>query len=342
LRRLLAVFVLFTSLSLVAAGPKSPTPAPTPTPAPVPALPAVPQPVVLVYPFDEPPDLDPRYGGAVANIYAQVLSQTGGVKVLAIPTGIKREDYQKFAHVEHADYYISGYIEPIGQSAAIVTQVVDVTSSISVYSATTQISDVPDIASQALNARTVILEAAGVARPEIADNGATPTPQASGTTSGASVPITNVLGDLFKGKGKSKGKATPSPSPTPAKPPRGVIIAHLGGNAPAGTLNAATGDLYRAMNAYYTTTMTNVATIDPSKSADAICGQRRDNTIVSGKLDVKHVGGFHAHDSYTFTLNVYACFGVVLYTNTQTNDDFVKAIHDAVEAYNTDHPENDA
>ena len=116
---------------------------------------------MLVYPYEAPSDLDPRYGGAIAQIFAQVITQTGGVKVLAIPKDIQRVDYQKYARVQHADYYISGYIQPIGQTAAIVTQVVDVNSDISRWSATTNISDVNDVASQALTAREVILQVFG-------------------------------------------------------------------------------------------------------------------------------------------------------------------------------------
>jgi hypothetical protein len=337
LRRHLAVVVLFAGALLLAATPK---PLATPTPNAVLSAPATPlatnQPVIVVYPFEAPTDLDSRYGTSIAQIYSQVIAQTGGVTVLAIPQGIKRIDYQKYAHVLHADYYISGYIEPIGQGAAIVTQVVDVSTEISVYSTTTQVTDVQDVASAALNARTVILEAAGIIRPDLNTSGS-PAPEST-ATSGTSVPISNVLTDLFKGK--AKGKATPAPTPTPLKPERGVIIARLTGNAQPSVLSVATDELYRAMNAHYRTVMSSVVSSDPSKSADAMCGKNRDNTIASGVLTTTHVGGFHPHDTYSYTLNVYACFGAVLYTDTESNNDYSRAIKDAVEKYASEHPEN--
>jgi hypothetical protein len=336
LRRLLALFVLFAGFGVAAAWAK-PLPSPTPVPTATPYIGNAP--VILVYPFDEPSDLDPRYGQAIAQIYAQVLNQAGGVTVLAIPSGIKREDYQKFAHVQHADYYVSGFIQPIGAAAAIVSQVVDVQSDISVASATTQIASVQDVGSQALTARSVILEAAGLDREELPTQAApTPAPAAS---NGASVPITNVLGDLFKGKSHPKGKVSPTPSPTPPpKPSRGVIVSHLTGNAFAKVLNVGTDALYRAMDAHYRTTMSTIAAANLVSAADSICGMKRNNTIASGQLDVQHVGGFRAHDIYTFTLNIYTCFGAVLYTNKQTNDNSTRAITDAVEAYYTDQPAN--
>ena len=334
MRRPLAVFVLFACALLVAATPK-PLPTPLRTPTPAPPLPGTAQPVVLIYPFEAPSDIDPRNGIAIAQIYAQVMSQTGGVTVLAIPSGIKREDYQKYAHVQHADFYVSGFIQPIGQGAAIVAQVVDVSNDISVFSTTAQVTGVEDVASQALNARTVILEAAGVERPELnAGPAASPTPENS---NGSSVPISSVLTDLFKGK---KGHATPAPTPTPLKPPRGILVVRLTGNAPANILTTATGDLYRALDAHYTTTMSSVTSSDLTKAADSVCGMRRDNTVASGVLTVTHVGGFRAHDTYTYTFNVYACFGALLYTDTETNDNYVTAIKAAVEKYYGDHPEN--
>jgi hypothetical protein len=339
LRRHLAVFVLFACALLVAATPKPIATLPPPAPTAAPTLPGSIVPAILVYPYEAPSDLDPRYGTAVANIFSQVMTETGGVKVLPVPSNIKRVDYQKYAAVQHADYYISGYIQPIGQTASIVTQVVDVNSDISIYNTTTNISDVNDVASQALTARTVVLQASGVDRPEISTAGAA-TPEAS-PTSGASTSLTNVLGDLFHGKSKPKpATVAAAPSATPSKPARGALIVHLTGNAQPNVLTDATGSLYRGMNVYYTTTMSSVVTGDVTKSADAICGAARDNTIATGTLNVQHVGGMHAHDSYTFTLNVYACYGAVLYTTTETDNNYTKAVLDAIDAYHNDHPEN--
>ncbi len=337
MRRHLAVFLLFAGALLLAATPK-PMTTPLAAPTAAPTLLGTIVPTVLVYPFEAPSDLDPRYGKAVAQIFAQVITQTGGVKVLAIPSGIQRVDYQKYARVQHADYYISGYIQPIGQTAAIVTQVVDVSTDINKWSATIDISDVNDVASQALTARTVVLEAAGVERPAInAGPANTPTPS---STSGASTSLTNVLGDLFHGKTKTKATAAPGATSTPSKPARGVLVVHLIGNAQPNVVNTATGDFYRAMSVYYSAAMSGAATGDVAKSADSFCGKSRNNTIASGTLNVQHVGGIHAHDSYTFTLNIYACFGAVLYTNTQTDNDYAKAVLDAVDQYHTDHPDN--
>jgi hypothetical protein len=340
LRRLLAFFVLFAGPMLIAA---TPTPAPLPPPAipsPAPTLFGTTEPTIIIYPFEEPSDLDPKFGQAMAQIYGQVLAQSGGMKILAIPTTpIKRVDYDTYAHIQHADYYIGGYIQPIGTNAAIIAQVVDVTNNIAVYSATTQVNDVQDIASQALAARSAIMQAAGIDRPELsAESEDTPTPAPQSQTNGASVSVGNVLGGLFKGKHTAEGG--PAPTATPSKPSRGVIVARVNGNAQADTLGKGSSALYWALNARYATTLSTVNSTVAAAQANAMCGSNRDNTIAAGTLNVEHVGGFRAHDSYTFTLDIYACFGAVLYTDTQTDDDYAKAIKSAVEQYYTDHPEN--
>ncbi|MDE2483095.1 MAG: hypothetical protein KGN02_13015 [bacterium] len=336
MRRFVGVALLCSTLALIAVAPApkatpsaKPTASPTPHAAPLPAGPKV-----LVYVFDSPSDLDPKYGTAVAQVYDQVFTQVGGVTVLPTPQKIKREDYAKFAHSKGADYYISGYLQPIGDGVAIVSQIYDVNNEISVYSQTTQVTSMQDVGSQALSARQIILQAAGIDHPTIAAPQQSPTPSA---TAGASVSITNVLGNLFKGHAKS----TPAPTEAPsAKPARGVLIAHLFGNAATGDLNSMTDELYRAMNAHYRTQMSNVNSMTAAKQADAACGVHRDNTIAGGKLDVSRSGGFRPHDTYTFTLDIYTCFGAKLYTVTKSDPDRVKAVHEAVDAYTTDHPDN--
>jgi len=344
-RRTFGIVLLCSSLALIAAAPPSPKPAPLPkasptfAPASAPA-PAAVTPTVVVYPFQTPSDVDVRTGQAIAQIYSQVMSQAGGLNVLPIPQKIKQEDWAKYALSQRADYYVSGYVQPIGSGAAIVARVVDSNTDVAVYSATTQIQSVPDIASQALTARTVVLQAAGVDRPDVVSEGkATPTP--AGTGNGASYSVNNVLsnlGSMFKGHGKNVA-AGPTPAPV-VKPPMSMIVARMTGTAAPGDISEATDDLFRSMNAFYKTSMTRANSSNLATQANTICGTNRENTIASGVLNAAHIGGMHPHNSYTFTLNVYTCFGAVLYTNTQTNDDKRKAVQDAVAAYIKDHPEN--
>jgi TolB-like protein len=340
-RRTFGVLLLCLSFGLIAAAPPSPAPRPLPSPKAtfLPTAPPTPTgvaPTVVIFPFETPSDVDAKTGGAIAQIYSQVLTQTGGLKVLPVPQKIKREDFEKYAHSKAADYYISGYVQPIGTGAAIVASIVDVNAGIAVYSQTTQVESVNDVASQALTAHTVIMQVAGVDRPQQVVSGTNATPAPS-STSGAQYNVTNVLGGLFKRGGKNTASATPTPA---VKPAVSMLIARLTGDAAAGDISQSTDDLFRAMNKYYNASIINVNSSNLTKTADSICGTNRRQTIASGVLNAVRYGGIRSHNSYTFTLKVYTCFGSILFTNTQTNDDKRKAVANAVDEFHRNHPEN--
>jgi len=75
-----------------------------------------------------------------------------------------------------------------------------------------------------------------------------------------------------------------------------------------------TADLMRGLGVYYNVAAPTIAVTNASKQANSICGTNRNNTIVTGTLKQERVGGgFRAHTSSTFALDVYACFGATLY-----------------------------
>ncbi len=222
--------VLFLSLVLLAAAaPPQPSPAPAPSPSPSPSPAAAPPapklsqvPVILIYPFDVQTGADPKIGIAIAQISAQEMAAAGGLEVPPIPQGVKRADFLDFAHAQKADFYISGYVTPVGETAAVVEQVVSVDSGVILFSQTAQVSSVADVASQSLLARTQILAFTGRETQNVETQASnTPAPT---STNGAKVPISgisSIVDSVFKHKGSRGG---PSPAPT-TKPSRGVIVA---------------------------------------------------------------------------------------------------------------------
>jgi len=87
----------------------------------------------------------------------------------------------------------------------------------------------------------------------------------------------------------------------------------------------------RKFNAAVTTVKGDVA-----KSADTICGPRRDNTVAGGTIghDPKNARDLN------FTLQVYTCFGVLLDTRTAKGPTIKAAVDAAVGAYALAHPDN--
>ena len=342
MRRLLGVILLCSSLGLIGAVPAAHTPTPKPIAAPsvTPTPSLVGNPTVLIYPFDTPKDLDAKSGEGIASIFAQVFADSGGVKVLPLAKGVARADFQKNAVAQHADYYIAGYIQPIGTSAAVVASLVSVDTGTSAFSQTTQIDSVQDVASEALTFHTVLQTIESRNHPELQAQ-ATPTPKpepSNGSTMNLGG-LSGAVSSLFKGKGKSSGP-TPAPSPV-VKPARGVIVARINGNAPASDATNGTNALLQSMNAHFNAHLATSSPANVAKSTDGLCGTNRNNTVASGMLNVHTEGGnFGSHNVYDFTLNVYTCFGAPIFTLKQSDRNMLKAINDAVTAYVADHADN--
>ncbi len=338
--RLAGLILSCSLLGFIVAATPSPQPSPQPPPQHSPS--AQPsstpssieqQPVILVYPFDVQTGADARIGTAIAQILGQEMAAAGGITVLAIPQGVKRPDFLDNARTAKADFYISGYVTPVGESAAVVEQVVSVESGVILFSQTAQVSSVADVASQSLLARGQILAFVGRETQNVgAQTANTPAPTSS---NGAQVPIsgiTNIVDSVFK----HKGGQTPPPAPV-VKPSRGVIIAPVtasGSVAPAELTNALR-ELYLALNRRFVTQMTAV-TSSPEQSADAICGPDRDNTIATGTL--AETPGKHM--TATFVLLVYTCFGAPLEREVGKGASLKTAVDAAVAAYAAAHPEN--
>ena len=115
------------------------------------------------------------------------MTAAGGITVPPIPKDVKRADFLDYAQNAHADFYISGYVTPVGDSAAVVEQVVSCESGVIVFSQTAQVTSVADVASQSLLARSQILGLLGRGTQNV--NTQTANTPAPTSTNGAKVPI---------------------------------------------------------------------------------------------------------------------------------------------------------
>ncbi|MBV9334031.1 MAG: hypothetical protein JO146_08480 [Candidatus Eremiobacteraeota bacterium] len=331
LRRFLMTALISSSLAF-ALGATPPPPVPTAAPAPA----GIDQlPTVIVYPFDVQTGSDPRIGIAIGQILAQEMGAAGGLTVLPVPQGIKRADFLTNAHTAHADFYISGYVTPVGDSAAVVEQVVSVDSGVILFSQTAQVGSVADVASQSLLAREQILAVVGRGTENVQPRpNNTPAPT---STNGAQVPIQGLGSIVSSVFGKHKGAHTATPGPV-VKPSRGVIVAPVTASGAIGStdLTNAARELFFAMNTHYNAQMTAV-TGNPQQSADTICGSNRDNTVATGTLAAS---SDHHKTEYQFDLFVYTCFGATLAHHTGKASTIKNAVNAAVLAYAAAHPDN--
>jgi len=307
-----------------------PTPTPSPSPSPTPARPTVP--LVLVYPFDVSSEMKPDTGVRAALLFVAQMNAAGGILARNAPPNVRRPSYLTFAKRANADYYVAGYMTPLGDGVSLVEQVVSTQSGAIVFGTTAQIESFEDAASQAVAIHDGIIARERSLTGGIAANEAqaTPTPLPNNEAN-----IGSFAGGLFK----HRPRATPAPHPA-AKPSKGVIVVHVTG-APPTVLSQATTVLFYSLQSYYNVRMAGVSPENLAATADRICGADRNNTIASGTVATQSVHrGFFARTQYTFTLDVYTCFGARLDRMNGVGNSLASAIGAAVQSYAQAHPLN--
>jgi hypothetical protein len=329
--------LLCLSIALAGAAPPRSTPKPTPTPSPAATLQPVSLPIIVVFPFGSSSEIAPGNGEKAANLFVQEMNNAGGIDAISAPATVKQSEYLTYARNVNADYYVSGYMTPLGDGVSLVEQVVSTRSGTMEFGQTAQIASFEDAAAQAVAIHDGILarEKSMQQAYEQAQASATPTPLA---TSQANIGkgISDIAG-LFKRRGKT-------PATTAAavvKPDKGVLVAHVNGSVPAGNLSSATSYLYQALNHYYNARMTGANGLNLAVQADGICGTNRNNTIATGTLSAKSVHHTLGNRTqWTFNLDVYTCWGAKLAEHSATANSVNDAVSSAVAAYAQAHPQN--
>lgn len=345
-RKLFALCLAAAALALLPRLPgTSAAPAPIGTAKPVPAYTTLPSPrasaaftpTVVVYPFEVTGEMPAQASNSIAQVFYQQLASAGGLRVLPTPKSVPRNAYLTNARQDNADYYVSGYLTPLGDGAAMVLQVVTADTGIMIFSKTTQIFNTGDASAQASLAREVMLVHSGQLAeydPQQQQQGsATPNPE---ETHGASVPIGGIFSAFKHDKNSTNAPKTVSAAD---KPSRVAIIGRVTGSGiDTATLTNATRGLGASMNRYFKAQMDQTNAVDVASAANAICGDNRNATIAGGTLSQGHA---HGKLQSTFTLRIYACFGAVLYAGTPVTADSVQgAIDNAVAAYAQSNPTN--
>ena len=348
MRRVPALLLVLLSVALVGAGrPPAPTPAPKPsvtaTPAalvPSAALPSTAphnsMPMVVVFPFETSTDLKAGSGQNAAQVFVDQMNADGGLDTIQAPATVKRADYLSYAKNLNADYYVTGYLTPLGNGVSLVEQVVSTRSGTIVYGKTAQIDSFLDATAQATSVHD------GIVALEQQMSAAYSQAQAQAT----STPMPNNQANISRGiaglAGLFKHKAKETPAPSAAKPSKGVLVAHVAGALPAADLNRATTDLFNALDAHYNARLTNASGENLAKSADGICGKERNNTIATGTASAtssRH-GLLGSRVEYKFVLSVYTCFGAKLAESAATGGSMSSAVRGAVDNYAKSHPDN--
>jgi TolB-like protein len=338
-RRITAVVLLCLSVALTGPAFARPTPKPTPTPSPAPttAPQVVGLPIIVVYPFGTSSDIQASNGAKAANLFVQVMNSAGGIDAIDAPPSVKPADYLSYARSVNADYYVTGYMTPLGMGVSLVEQVVSTSTGTMLFGQTAQVQNFADASSQAIAIHDGILaQIAGMkAAYQQSQASATSTPMPNNQAN-LTRGISDIAG-LFKRKSKSSASHTVASN----KPDKGIFVAHVYGPLPSTNLTSATSELYNALNNFYNVHMTNANGVNLATQADGICGSNRDNTIATGTLSAQTTHHtFGSSTQWTFNLAIYTCWGAKLAEQTATASSVKDAVASAVAAYAQAHPQN--
>lgn len=337
MRRIAAVFSLCLGIALVAAAPPRPTPTPAPTPTSAAAPHVTALPIVVVFPFGTSSDLPAADGQKAANLFVEQMNAAGGVDTIGAAPTIKPNDYLSYAKSVDADYYVTGYMMPVGAGVSLVEQVVSTASGTMEFGQTAQIQSFADAsaAAVAIHDNIIAREQSLHAQYQEAQASATATPLPNNQAN-----IGKGLSDIAGLFHRNKGKSATSNAAV-VKPSKGVFVAHVTGSVPANDLSAATSLLYADVDHWYNAHMTNASGTNLNRQADSVCGSQRDNTIATGTLSAtssRHL--LATRTEWTFKLQIYTCWGAVLSEHSATAGSIRDAVHDAVADYAKAHPQN--
>ncbi len=175
----------------------------------------LPDPVVVVYPLALSGDVDKEAASRLAVLFATAIAEGNQVIVKPPPPGTERKDYRTTAASLKADYYVTGYVTPIGDEVSVVEQVVSVENGIVIFSNTAQVRTYNDVAGQGEILRGAILRHAARNLGAIVAPTSRATPEPTAAPSGGTAATLANLGGLL-GRRKKQATASPSPSALPA------------------------------------------------------------------------------------------------------------------------------
>jgi len=254
-------------------------------------------PTVIVYPLEaSSSSLNREDSARIAAVLATQIALGGGIKVIPPKAGVERANYLSDARSVGANYYVTGFVTPLGNGASVVDQVVSTTSGTLVFSVTNYITSIDDIASQGDQLRAGILDRGARAiqafqAPPPPDQ--TPAPEPS---NGTQANINNIFG-------RKKGPASVAEAP-----PRGSTIGILtiGGSADFDHRSAAAKSIAAALE----NSGRHGVIVNADEPSANVCAAYKTTSLVGAWLDTP------ANANATLRMVAFDCSGKIAYDHT--------------------------
>jgi curli biogenesis system outer membrane secretion channel CsgG len=218
------------------------------------------------------------------------------VKVVPPRAGVERANYLADARSVGANYYVTGFVTPLGNGASVVEQVVSTISGTLVFSVTNYITSLDDIANQGDQLRAGILERGNRAlqafqAPPPPDQ--TPAPEPS---NGTETSINKIFGH-------KKGAATVAEMP-PKDATIGILT--IGGSADSDSRTAAA----KAIAAAFEHSGRHAVIVNADAPSDSVCASNKTTSLVAAWLDTP------ANANAALRMIAYDCSGKIAYDHT--------------------------
>jgi hypothetical protein len=297
-RSLLALFACLTVFLIAASAPFSVVP------------------TVVVYPLlASASAVDANAITQIETLLATHIGQGGKVKIVQPTAGVDRQKFLADARSLGADYYVTGFITPLGDGASVIDQVVSTQSGTVVFSVQTQITTYAEVGDQGDQLREGILarSSRGIAAFQAPPPEAAPKPTASNGTS-----VNVGLGG--KARGAASGAATPLPADAT------VAILAVGGSADPDQRAAAA----QALAASFGHDGRHAVVVTAAAPSNDVCVANNASALVAGWLDTQTASG----DAATASLRLieYDCSGKIAFDHSFQSREGLTGVADAAVA----------
>lgn len=303
-------------------------------------------PVLVVYPFSvNGGDVSKEAGSRLAIAIATQVANLGGVDVKPATPGTERTDFLNVAKKDGADYYVAGFVTPLGDGVSVVEQLVSTQTGIVVFSNTAQIRTYGDASGQGDVLRDALIRhyernlgAYAAPPPPVAAPSPTPVP---GNAAQANIgrlfghrqqhaatpaPGSAVTPAAARPASPAAVAAAPAPSPSPRPSPSPAAVAAVQHGADYGVVGVG-GPSSDDRRSFTSAAIRNDMIANHRRVADAAttpqeaCRTRSVGTVLGGNLSTRnHTILGTSETTATLEFLAYDCAGNVMYRKTFARD----------------------
>ena len=234
--------------------------------------------VVVVYPFRGAQGVSPNIGSNVAVAVAQQLAQTGDITVKPAPDTAPA-DFLHTARGLGADYYVAGFVSPIGNQIAVIEQLVSTKSGVSVWRNTVALATPDDARDAAAQLHEAIVQLGQQQVPLIPNRTTAAAPPSAAPSAAPAKRVALAVPPI------PLGAAVPLPTATPASRTTALVL-HFGGDTLSAVKDYVPDAIVQTMGRYgIGGAKATVESGDLAKVGLLMCAQTGADVLFGGTID---------------------------------------------------------